>query len=488
MATDTLTKPAFVRVQKSGGPAAWFASLCCLVGALLPIADQTAAAQSQIGPPPYQLLRYEETYGYLQDVTRRTDVWDPIKYIRLGHDADQYLSLGGELRERYEYFDHYNWGQGTQDPNGYLLQRYMAHADLHLGPQVRAFVQLKSGLEKSRDGGPRPPDDDDLDLNQAFVDVSADVTAPYAITVRTGRQEIAFGSQRLVSVREGPNVRQSFDGLRGTLTAGDWRIDAFGARPVQTKTGSFDDGPDYKRWFWGVYTSGPLSFLPVGWIDVYYLGLDRDQARFSQGTAHELRHSLGTRLWGRLDACDYNFEFLYQLGRFGGGNIAAWTAASDTGYTVSAAPLQPRLGVKVDAASGDRNPNAKTLQTFNALFPKGAYFNEADLIGPANFIDLHPSADFHVGDRATVSTDWDFYWRQSAADGIYGVAVNLVRPAGKSSASYIGSALSLKVDWRLDRHITFTTAYTHFFAGAFLKETPPGEDVNFLAGWATYKF
>jgi hypothetical protein len=35
-------------------------------------------------PPAYKLLRYEEDYSYLKDPSRRTDFWDPIKYIPLG--------------------------------------------------------------------------------------------------------------------------------------------------------------------------------------------------------------------------------------------------------------------------------------------------------------------------------------------------------------------------------------------------------------------
>jgi len=53
-------------------------------------------------------------------------------------------------------------GPGPQDNNGYLLQRYMLHTDLHFGPNFRFFGQLKSGLENGRTGGPRPADEDKL--------------------------------------------------------------------------------------------------------------------------------------------------------------------------------------------------------------------------------------------------------------------------------------------------------------------------------------
>ena len=66
----------------------------------------------------------------MRDPARRTDVSDVIKHVPLRDDGAWYLSLGGELRERYEYFHNASWGQGPQDETGYLLQRCMLHADI----------------------------------------------------------------------------------------------------------------------------------------------------------------------------------------------------------------------------------------------------------------------------------------------------------------------------------------------------------------------
>src|SRR5262245_48658824 len=443
-----------------------------------------AQTPSPAEPPPYQPLRFDEDYRYLRDPARRTDVWDGIKYVPLRRDGEWYLSLGGELRERYEYFHHYLWGQGPQDRDGYLLQRYLLHADVHLSEGLRVFGQLKSGLESGRTGGPRPPDEDELDLHQAFVDV---VVTP-RLTLRAGRQELMFGSSRLVSVREGPNVRQSFDGLRLLFSTAPWHVDAFVTLPVKTKRRIFDDASDDARLFWGLYAVGPFPVLPSGHVDLYYLGLSSKRAEFDQGAANELRHSVGMRLRGEPAPWDYNWEFVYQWGQFGGGAITAWTVASDTGYTLRAVPLQPRLGLKADIASGDRDPRRRGLQTFNALFPKGAYFNEASLIGPANFIDIHPSLTFQLTERVKVTADWDCFWRYSVRDGVYGNAVNLVRSGQESRARYIGSAATVEAEWEASRHITLTVDYTHFLAGPFLQQSGPGQDVDFVATWVTYKF
>jgi hypothetical protein len=439
-------------------------------------------------PPPYQSLRYDEEYTFLRNPSCRTDVWDPVKYVPLNEQGDWFLSLGGEARLRYEYFQDAEWGRGPQDDDGFLLQRYMAHADLHLGPYARLFVQLKSALENGRDGGPRPTDEDALDLHQAFADVGGAIGAKASLTLRAGRQELQYGAQRLISVREGPNARLSFDALRLIARAGPWRVDGFVSRPVETDPGVFDDSSDETRALWGVYAVTPLGLLPRGKLDLYYLGFDHEGARFDQGTADERRHTLGVRLWGRPAAWDYNVELLYQWGSFGEGSIQAWAASSDSGYTFRSAPLQPRLGLRAEINSGDRDPQDRDLQTLNALFPKGNYFGEIALIGPANIVDLHPLLDLKVTGRLTVTFDWDFFWRQNVHDGIYGPAGNLLRSGRQSRARYVGSQPGVTLEWHVGRHLTVVGVYTHFFAGPFVRETGPGRDIDYVSAWAKYTF
>jgi len=467
--------------------ALWIAIAAGLTAAAAPCRAGEAATDSAGRPPAYKQLRYDEDYRYLRDPDRRQDLFDPVKLIELDDAGEVYLTLGGEARERYEYFHNSLWGQGPQDDDGYFLQRYMLHADFHVGPHVRLFSQLKSALEDGREGGPRPTDEDQLDLHQGFLELAAPVDPSVDVMVRIGRQELAFGSSRLVSVREGPNVRQSFDGARLGARVLDWRVDGFVTRPVETDPGIFDDASDKDRAFWGAYVSGPMPFLGVN-LDVYYLGLSRRDARFDQGTADEHRHAVGTRVWGKPKPLDYNVEAVYEFGTFGDGRIDAWTAASDVGFTAEDLPTGPRAGLKANITSGDGDPSTQGLQTFNAYFPRGAYFSEAALIGPANHMDLHPSLTLHPVEAVKVSVEWDFFWRQSLDDGLYGVALNLVRSGRSSRERYIGSEAIANLEWEVQRHVTIAAAYSHFFAGPFLRDTGPAKDVDYATLWVTFKF
>jgi hypothetical protein len=438
-------------------------------------------------PPAYTSNRADEDYSYLRNPALRTDVWDPIKYIPFNESGAWYLSLGGEVRERYEYFSHPQWGAGPPG-SGYLLQRYFLHADLHMGDHLRIFNQLQSSFENGRDGGPRPVDKDELDLHQSFLEIKVNLGGDGLFVLRSGRQELSYGSSRIIAVREGPNVRRNFDGFRAMFRKRDIKIDAFAAKLVENKRYVFDDSTDNSHGLWGVYSVLPLPVIAKGNIDLYYIGYYNREMRFDQGRAREIRHSVGTRLWRTAKPLDYDFEFTYQWGVFGHGNIQAWTVASDTGYTFKGLPLHPRLGLKANITSGDRDPNNPDLQTFNPLFPKAAYFSLNGLMGPLNHIDLNPLVRLHFTGGFSLTMNWDFFWRESTHDGVYANSLALVRSGKKSSARYVGNQPQAVLRWGIERHITFVAMYAHFSAGTFFKETGPAKDVDWMTTWLTYKF
>src|SRR6266536_2750313 len=99
------------------------------LGVCRPAAGHSADSTLPPSAPPFKQLRYDENYMYLRDTSRHSDYLDSIKFIPLNTNGDWYLTLGGEIRERYEYYHNNLWGRGPQDDDGYWLQRYMVHAD-----------------------------------------------------------------------------------------------------------------------------------------------------------------------------------------------------------------------------------------------------------------------------------------------------------------------------------------------------------------------
>jgi len=149
--------------------------------------------------------------------------------------ASSYLSIGGEFRGVSERVQNDNWGGTPYPTNQFWLQRFQLHFDTHVNQRLRFFIQFESGLEDGRAGGPRPIDEKRLDFLNAFVDAGIG-TSSHPVTFRAGRQELQFGSGRLVAVREGPNVRQSFYGFSVMQNVGQWATDVFAVRPAIDKS------------------------------------------------------------------------------------------------------------------------------------------------------------------------------------------------------------------------------------------------------------
>jgi hypothetical protein len=460
-----------------------WAALFLAVGLCAQVQEESPAPERT-----YNLLRENDDWSFLADPSLRRDFWDPIKYIPLGCEAC-YVSLGGEVRQVFEQVGNDNWGKQPY-MNTFLLQRYMLDSDWHLGKRFRVFIQLKSGLENFRAGGPRPIDEKRLDLEAAFFEVGDTHKKSWAV-LRVGRQELNYGSGRPVSVREGPNVRQSFDGVKIRTKTGEWYVDAWAVRPDLDKFGLFNNAPDHTTAFWGLYATRPLRRGVA--FDAYYLGIDRKRAAFERGAATELRHTVGARVWRPIatkePGLDFDYEGLMQFGTFGSDDIRAWTFASDTGYSLTRLPLRPRLSVKADISSGD-NPGSHTLGTFNPIYPIGKYFGVLTDTGPGpvNFIDVHPQIQTQLGHGVSAVADLVVQWRENLNDGVYAVPGFLLVPANGSRARFVGYRPGAEVRWQIDRHAYLQADYGIFYAGEFLKQASPGRNINYMEFWAGYKF
>ncbi len=371
-------------------------------------------AQGLCGSPlPDWLLPSEENYQALRDESKRQDVYDRLHYIPLGSESsNRFLSIGGQERQWYESFSTPPLGNGSDDPNGYLLQRYMLHLDLHLSDRVRVFVKFKGDLENGRVGGPRPDIDEDRgDLNQAFAEITLARTHRGVLTLRVGRQEMVYGSGRLVDMREGPNVRRPFDGAKLTYCSTNWRVDSFAARPVVNRLDDFDDIPAHQTAFAGVYGTRQLPAFHHSGVDAYYFAFDQKQSLYARGIGREQRHTVGARLWRVSEGWDYDWEVVEQFGRFGSRGIQAWGVSTNTGYNFSGAQWHPRLGLKSGIASGDSGASDRDLGSFNPLFASLHYFGEEGLAGPSNFYDLRPELELHPRKNVRVSLNSDWFWR-----------------------------------------------------------------------------
>lgn len=436
--------------------------------------------------PSFKSLRYEEEYAYL--ATDSSNHWyKKTKYQTLSKNAGTFFSFGGDIRYQYFWFKNEDWGEAPEDKDGYILTRYLVHADFHAGRNFRAFVQLQSSFANGRETTPTPIEENELNFHQAFFDVSLPLPASKSLTLRFGRQELSYGSQRLVSVREGLNTRQSFDAAKLIYKAMNWKADVFYAHNVLSKRKIFADGFNKDTKFWGAYATS--SRIPVFQnMDLYYFGIWKRQATFDDGKARELRHSIGSRIWNSKNNFRYDIEGVYQFGGFGDKQITAWTLSLNTGYTFTQTTLRPEIGLKTELISGDAAYEDNKLQTFNALFPRGGYFGLAALIGPANLFDIHPSLSLELTKKASLNLDYDVFWRHSSNDGVYLPNVSMIYSGQNIRDKFIGTQFSTDLEYTPNKFLFFRGEFTWFKAGDFLKEAGPGKDIVFTAVTAQLKF
>jgi hypothetical protein len=451
-------------------------------------AGPETAHDTPVPPPGLTNLRYTEDYSYLRDPANRTGAWwEAVKFIPLDPSGKSYLTLGAELRFREEAYWNFNWGEVPVD--NYQWYRILPYADLHLGPNVRLFGQMIGAWAMGKETNVTGVDETGLEILQGFGELKLPLVEGADLILRGGRQLLSYGTERLISLRYGPNVLRSFDAGLASLDAGPWRVDTFYARPVRNKVNSFNDRFNEDQSVWSVYATRTLEEIsPSSGLDLYYIGYRNLDAEFNQGSGDEVRHTLGSRFFGKAQGWDWNFEGMLQFGSFDGGNIRAWSVASDTGYTFEDATFSPRVGLRANIISGDRNPNNPDLQTFNALFPRGKYFGEIGLIGPYNLINVHPNLTLHLNDQWTLSGAAVFYWRESLGDGIYDNGGGLVRPSDNSRARYIGTQADLVLGWEPTRWFSAELAYSVFAAGQFVEDTGPSKTTHFVGFETVVKF
>lgn len=409
------------------------------------------------------------------------------QFYPIAKDSSVYLRIGGEVRSQYFYYKDKDWGESPPDRDGFILSRFIFNGDLHVGKYFRTFLQLQSGLSNGELNPPPAVNQNPLDLHQAFIDIQFPPQQHSSLILRLGRQELSYGSQRLVSLRDAPNNRQAFDGARVIYDSKIISFEGFYTNYVQARTGIFDDRISSDSRFWGGY--GTLKQVDViRHMDFYYLGIKKRSALFDDGAGQETRHSVGTRLWNNGEKWQYDLEAVYQFGKIGADRISAYTVSSNVAYIIKSLPLTPQFGLKAEVISGNHQYRDGRLNTFNPLFPRGGYFGLAALIGPSNLFDTHPYIQFSIGKHLTLTEDYDAFWRLNRNDGLYAISGKLLYSGRNAVSKYIGGQLGTNLEYKPNPFLYLRAEFTWFDSGKYLKEVGPGKDILMTGATVTYKF
>jgi len=442
-------------------------------------------------PPSFQTARAEEDYSYLRDPATSPytqGVLDPIKFLALGSERRSYLTLGGGYRARLQHFTNRNWTE--EDVTSYS-QRASLHAQLVLGDHLKIFGELYHGYSTS---GQEFLETDVLDLHQGFVRWESSVGESSTLAVSVGRQEMELGASRLVGLREGPNLRRSFDMAHAVVSIKETDLQVFYGKEVAIGFEAFDNSGGVFQadatapTLWGIFGDFSLPFL-IGKTELYYLGFHRPMSFFHDGQGEEVRHSFGIRRFGTVKKNGrYNTEFIYQFGSLGDNIVRAFNFEGDWQHTFPRLPWRLTLGLKLDWSSGDATLGDGRLQTFNPLFVNPAIYSLAGVNTPANLTSLHPSILLFPAKGWLIYADYAFFWRTSLNDGLYAPPAFLSRPAMSLTERDIGNVVGLNVTYTIHRNLSVNLLSSYFIPGSFIEASGASEATFFVAPTLDFKF
>lgn len=460
---------------------------------------ETRAVESANFPPPappapepfrapnVQMISWANDYSFLADPAKRTGAaWERLSYIPLSDaDPQKFLTIGGEFRYYGQYWEHVTNGTAPNDRNDSHQRRTRIYGDLNLGRNFRAFLEIGESWEHDAEF-PTPNNFDGLDIQQAFIDASFGIGEGHRITFRPGRFQMPLGNGIMVGTRDGTALRYTYDGLRVMLaTKGGNKLDLFTTRPVAIDRGSFDNAPDNGRSFSGAYSSHPTG--KGSGIDAYWYNVGHERVAFPGLVGEQRRHSFGVRAFGRPGSWDYDVEGVVQTGSFAGEDIRAWGFISNAGFTFTDVRFAPRLGVRVNAFSGDDDPGRGDLGTFEAPFPRTALHTDAGLFVFMNLVNVHPTVTWTLTDRFRVSTGLNAMWRESTEDDIYYGGNGRPLASVPTGDRHVATSYEAQADWQVDRNLNLHLFLSHIEAGSALLAAG-GESGPYYGFWAQYRF
>lgn len=417
----------------------------------------------------YNLPFFDYDFRYLDNPDNAQKTWSD-GWKRMVFCDDWLDSMGGEFR--YRTVDERN-SRGRGVTNDYYLLRTRTYNDLWYKDEFRAYVEFIYAETMDQALPPLLIDATGPDLLDAFVEMKVGAPLETPLYLRVGRQEMWYGSQRLVSTPDWSNTRRTFQGVKAYWHSPSWDFDVFWTQPVIPDRNQFDSVDDRRNFFGFWATCKPR---PGTTLDLYYLGFTTGTPEF-QSINGDVQ-TLGSRYAGDIDGrLLFDGEGMVQFGERGDRHIFAHAATGGLGWRFKDCPGNVQVWAYYDVASGTPNPAdpAASYETFNQLFPYAHYYlGFLDLVARQNMRDLN----FHLYTNpmpwiSTVS-QLHFFRLDQPRDALYNAsgAPYRVDPTGRAGND-VGTELDLLVNFHLSMHSDLVFGYSKLYAGRFWQATGP---------------
>jgi hypothetical protein len=423
-------------------------------------------------------------------------------------------------RVRWEIKDNafdFNDGVRTINDDNWVLNRFRLGVGVQPTDWLKVYAQVQDAREWLSDRADIPgvfgaDGDDSFDLRQAYVELAVNEWG-----LKLGRQVLQYGDDRLIGPGDWGNLGNVFDAVKLTYKGQGWSIDAFASTRVTQARGHFNQSDLFngnethrEQVFSGLYFSTKaLSFADT---DVYALHLHQagNTDFFTLGTRLKskpaapapMQHDGKSMKHDGKTVCpppaaanpwDWDAEFAFQFGEVGGRDLSAFAGHVGLGYTIPGCPINSRIGLEYNYATGDGDPTDGDVETFQNLFPSNhKFYGFMDAFSWQNIHDVAVSWKAKPCTNVTARLDYHAFWLADTNDVWYRAngttAVRPLSPAARNASSYAGSELDLIVTWQARKELAIEAGYSHFFAGSYLGDTGAQDDANFGYVQATISF
>lgn len=384
------------------------------------------------------------------------------------------ITFSGQYRLRYENFYNYDFDRDAGDQTDWFTQRFRFNVGAEITDNLRAYVELQDVRAWGEESSTTDASADNFDAHQAYFEM---LKTPWlGGSTRIGRQELAYGDERIIGALDWAMQARAFDGIRQRWSSENSSdLDVFFTQireTWRTTTPVYDDA-----FFGGVYWAQTRESAPN--FDAYLLFLQDDET--AAGDV-ESRGTLGGRFHSAPSRFEFEVEFATQFGEDDSADIPifeCWAAHAHVTMHFSDDRKGAWLKLEGNAATGD-DPDTADDERFNNLFPTGhKHWGMMDFAFWENM--MHGMVEFGLvpGPRSSLSFTYS-YFRSMEETDVFRGPQNTLAGAPSGTSNSIGSELDIlyKVNFDTEPARTFFHAgYGVFVPGSGAKAVSADDDL-----------
>ena len=281
---------------------------------------------------------------------------------------------------------------------------------------------------------------------------------------RLGRQQLVFGSERLLGPSDWGNTSRSFDAARWTGS----NLDLFAGRLAVNSSPSKD-----------AHIAGGFYRSSAGETTAIY---KHDE----KGGSHDDIYTLDHNIKFKKGKWSGDVEGAIQFGRKGDRTQEAWALGSKVNYQVNP---KWRLYGELAAASGGGDDDVS--RTFDQIYASNhSRFGVMDMQGWRNMTGLSLGANYRPTSKISVSFEYHRFGLWDDSDAWYGDGGSrngsFVDPTG-SSGREVGQEFDLFGSVAIDSRSQLEAGIGLFQPGIFI-ESFPGRGKDQVWGYVQYRF